>query len=95
MLVQFTLSGQNKVAIPFFLNRKEFVSAFVDYAFNKSVTGVFEEFKRGFLKVCDYDVMGFFQPEELQAVMVGQENYDWNVFKQVCRKINSLQQLFS
>ncbi|XP_030261753.1 probable E3 ubiquitin-protein ligase HERC6 [Sparus aurata] len=63
-------------------NRKEFVAAFVDYAFNKSVEGVFSEFKRGFLKVCDIDVVDFFQPEELQAVMVGQENYDWEVFKQ-------------
>lgn len=65
-------------------HRKEYVAAFVDYAFNKSVEGVFSEFKRGFLKVCDIDVVDFFQPEELQAVMVGQENYDWEVFKQVC-----------
>lgn len=48
--------------------------------------GVFEEFKRGFLKVCDVDVVDFFKPEELQAVMVGQEDYDWEVFKQVCWK---------
>ncbi|XP_076590481.1 putative E3 ubiquitin-protein ligase HERC4 [Chaetodon auriga] len=63
-------------------NRKQFVAAFVNYAFNKSVERVFEEFKRGFLKVCDVNVVDFFQPEELQAVMVGQENYDWEVFKQ-------------
>lgn len=68
-----------------FFNRKEFVSAVVNYAFNKSVEQVFEEFKRGFFKVCDRDVVDFFQPEELQAVMVGQENYDWEVFKQVSR----------
>ncbi|XP_047195648.1 probable E3 ubiquitin-protein ligase HERC6 [Hippoglossus stenolepis] len=63
-------------------NKKEFVDAFFNYAFTKSVEGVFEEFKRGFFKVCDMDVVEFFQPEELQAVMVGQENYDWQVFKQ-------------
>ncbi|KAJ4935916.1 hypothetical protein JOQ06_017443 [Pogonophryne albipinna] len=62
-------------------NRKEFVDAYVNYAFNKSVEGVFEAFKKGFFKVCDIDVVEFFQPEELQAVMVGQENYDWEVFK--------------
>lgn len=67
------------------LNRTEFVSAFINYAFNKSVERVFEEFRRGFFKVCDIDVVEFFQPEELQGVMVGQENYDWDVFKQVCR----------
>ncbi|XP_047449631.1 E3 ISG15--protein ligase HERC5-like isoform X2 [Mugil cephalus] len=63
-------------------NRKEYVDAFVDYVFNKSVEKTFEAFQRGFLKVCDIDVVEFFQPEELQAVMVGQENYDWDVFKQ-------------
>nr|XP_019943548.1 PREDICTED: probable E3 ubiquitin-protein ligase HERC6 [Paralichthys olivaceus] len=63
-------------------NRKEFIDAFLNYAFNKSVEGVFEEFKRGFFKVCDRDVVDFFQPEELQAVMMGQEDYDWQVFKQ-------------
>uniref|UniRef100_UPI0037E84922 probable E3 ubiquitin-protein ligase HERC6 n=1 Tax=Semicossyphus pulcher TaxID=241346 RepID=UPI0037E84922 len=63
-------------------NKKEFVNAFVNHAFNKSVEGVFAEFKRGFFKVCEFDVVDFFQPEELQTVMVGQENYDWDVFKQ-------------
>ncbi|XP_036006079.1 probable E3 ubiquitin-protein ligase HERC6 isoform X1 [Fundulus heteroclitus] len=63
-------------------NRKEFVAACVDHAFNKSVKGVFELFKRGFFKVCNMDVVEFFQPEELQTVMVGQEKYDWELFKQ-------------
>ncbi|XP_031717112.1 probable E3 ubiquitin-protein ligase HERC6 [Anarrhichthys ocellatus] len=63
-------------------NKKEFVDTFIDYAFNKSVAGVFEEFKKGFFKVCDIDVVEFFQPEELQAVMVGQENYNWDVLKE-------------
>lgn len=45
---------------------------------------IFEEFQRGFFKVCDMNVVDLFQPEQLQTVMVGQENYDWEVFKQVC-----------
>ncbi|CAL8361530.1 unnamed protein product [Merluccius merluccius] len=36
-------------------NRKEFVDAYIDYAFNKSVEQVFEEFKRGFFKNTVYD----------------------------------------
>ncbi|XP_056906721.1 E3 ISG15--protein ligase HERC5-like isoform X5 [Takifugu flavidus] len=63
-------------------NRKQFVAALVDHAFNKSVKRVYEEFQRGFFKVCDMNVVDFFQPEQLQTVMVGQENYDWEVFKQ-------------
>lgn len=66
-----------------FLHRREFVDACINYAFNKSVEGVFEAFKKGFFKVCDIDVVEFFQPEELQSVTVGQENYDWEVLKQV------------
>lgn len=59
------------------------MDTYVNYAFNKSVEGVFEEFKRGFFKVCDVNMVDFFRPEELQVVMVGQDNYDWEVFKQV------------
>ncbi|MCJ8730258.1 hypothetical protein PDJAM_G00182160 [Pangasius djambal] len=63
-------------------NKKEFVEAYVDYALNKSVEQVFNEFKRGFYKVCDEDVVNFFQPEELRGVMVGTEEYDWDTFRQ-------------
>ena len=66
------------------VHRKEFVDAYVDYAFNKSVKAVVEEFKRGFFKVCGRDVVEFFQPAELRGVMVGQEYTDWDVMKQVC-----------
>ncbi|XP_054456253.1 probable E3 ubiquitin-protein ligase HERC6 [Anoplopoma fimbria] len=62
-------------------NKKEFVDAFINHAFKKSVEGVFDVFKKGFFKVCDISVVEFFQPEELQAVTVGQENYDWEVLK--------------
>ncbi|CAL8371695.1 unnamed protein product [Gadus morhua 'NCC'] len=63
-------------------NKKEFVDTYIDYAFNKSVEKVFEEFKRGFFKVCSRDGVEFFQPEELRGVMVGQEFTDWDVMKQ-------------
>jgi len=62
------------------------VDAFVRYAFDTSVEGPFGAFKRGFFKVCAVDVVEFFQPEELQAVMVGQENDDWDVFKKVGKR---------
>ncbi|XP_066534384.1 E3 ubiquitin-protein ligase HERC2-like [Hoplias malabaricus] len=62
-------------------NRKEFVEAYVDYTMNKSVERVFEEFRRGFYKVCDRDLVEFFQPEELKGVMVGTEQYDWDTLK--------------
>lgn len=43
----------------------------------------YKEFERGFFKVCSMKVVDIFQPEELQLVMVGQLDYDWDQFKQV------------
>ncbi|KAG7459028.1 hypothetical protein MATL_G00226850 [Megalops atlanticus] len=63
-------------------NKKEFVHAYVDYILNKSVEKVFKEFRRGFYKVCDMDVVQFFQPQELRGVLVGKEDYDWDILKQ-------------
>uniref|UniRef100_A0A8C6U2Z4 HECT-type E3 ubiquitin transferase n=1 Tax=Neogobius melanostomus TaxID=47308 RepID=A0A8C6U2Z4_9GOBI len=63
-------------------NKKEFVKAFINYAFKTSVERVFEAFERGFFKVCDWKVVKLFQPQELQDVMMGQESWDWEVFKQ-------------
>ncbi|XP_072534564.1 probable E3 ubiquitin-protein ligase HERC4 [Salminus brasiliensis] len=63
-------------------NKKKFVEAYVDYTMNKSMERVFEEFRRGFYKVCDRDVVEFFQPEELRGVMVGTEEHDWDIFRQ-------------
>ncbi|XP_046900656.1 probable E3 ubiquitin-protein ligase HERC6 isoform X3 [Hypomesus transpacificus] len=65
-------------------NKREFVDAYVNYAFNQSVERVFEEFKRGFFKVCVRKVVDLFQPAELQGVMVGKEDYDWPVLRESC-----------
>lgn len=64
-------------------NRKKFVDAYVNHAFNISVEGVFQEFKRGFFQVCDQKLVKLFQPEELQKVLVGEDFHDWEKLKQV------------
>uniref|UniRef100_A0A671XN65 HECT and RLD domain containing E3 ubiquitin protein ligase 4 n=1 Tax=Sparus aurata TaxID=8175 RepID=A0A671XN65_SPAAU len=58
-------------------NRQEFVSAYVDYVFNTSVAPLFECFYAGFHKVCGGKVLELFQPNELQAMVIGNTNYDW------------------
>ncbi|XP_023183784.1 probable E3 ubiquitin-protein ligase HERC4 isoform X1 [Xiphophorus maculatus] len=58
-------------------NRQEFVDAYVDYVFNKSVASLFEGFYSGFHKVCGGRVLDLFQPSELQAMIIGNTNYDW------------------
>ncbi|XP_056321974.1 probable E3 ubiquitin-protein ligase HERC4 [Danio aesculapii] len=63
-------------------NRSKFVDKYVDHIFNKSVEEVFEEFRRGFFTGCEKHLVEMFEPEELRGVMVGNEEYDWNILKQ-------------
>nr|XP_009942726.1 PREDICTED: probable E3 ubiquitin-protein ligase HERC4 isoform X3 [Opisthocomus hoazin] len=58
-------------------NRQDFVDAYVDYIFNKSVASLFNAFHAGFDKVCGGKVLQLFQPSELQAMVIGNTNYDW------------------
>lgn len=58
-------------------NRQDFVDAYVDYVFNRSVAPLFECFYAGFHKVCGGKVLELFQPNELQAMVIGNTNYDW------------------
>ncbi|CAI5784678.1 probable E3 ubiquitin-protein ligase HERC6 [Podarcis lilfordi] len=62
-------------------NKKEFVNKYVDYVFNKSVEGIFQEFKRGFYKVLDERMVAFFEPQELMDVAIGNANYDWELYE--------------
>ncbi|XP_026222290.1 probable E3 ubiquitin-protein ligase HERC3 [Anabas testudineus] len=63
-------------------NKKEFVEAYVNYAFNTSVESVFQEFKQGFFRVCDQDLVKLFRPVELQGVLVGKDFNDWARLKE-------------
>ncbi|XP_064173088.1 probable E3 ubiquitin-protein ligase HERC4 isoform X1 [Anguilla rostrata] len=58
-------------------NRLEYVNAYVDYIFNMSVAELFDAFYAGFHKVCGGKVLELFQPSELQAMVIGNTNYDW------------------
>nr|XP_023493507.1 probable E3 ubiquitin-protein ligase HERC6 isoform X2 [Equus caballus] len=62
-------------------NKKDYVSKCVDYVFNTSVKAVYEEFQRGFYKVCDKEILRHFQPEELMTAIVGNTDYDWEQFE--------------
>ncbi|KAE8590850.1 hypothetical protein XENTR_v10018230 [Xenopus tropicalis] len=58
-------------------NRQDFVDAYVDYIFNQSVASLFSAFSAGFHKVCGSKVLELFQPNELQAMVIGNTAYDW------------------
>uniref|UniRef100_A0A8C3AT06 HECT and RLD domain containing E3 ubiquitin protein ligase 4 n=1 Tax=Cyclopterus lumpus TaxID=8103 RepID=A0A8C3AT06_CYCLU len=64
-------------------NRQDFVYAYVDYVFNTSVAPLFECFYAGFHKVCGGKVLELFQPNELQAMVIGNTNYDWTELEKV------------
>lgn len=71
------------VHVCFFISRQEFVDAYVDYIFNKSVASLFDAFHAGFHKVCGGKVLQLFQPNELQAMVIGNTNYDWKELEKV------------
>ncbi|EDX08786.1 probable E3 ubiquitin-protein ligase HERC4 isoform X2 [Drosophila simulans] len=65
-------------------NKQEFVDLYVDFVFNKSVELHYKAFHKGFMKVCSGRVIHIFQPEELMAVVVGNEDYDWQALQDSC-----------
>uniref|UniRef100_A0A8C5BRH2 HECT and RLD domain containing E3 ubiquitin protein ligase 3 n=1 Tax=Gadus morhua TaxID=8049 RepID=A0A8C5BRH2_GADMO len=58
-------------------NRKEFVEAYLCYVFSGSVSELYSAFSAGFLKVCGGNILSLFQPTELMAMVVGNDNYNW------------------
>ncbi|XP_055468697.1 probable E3 ubiquitin-protein ligase HERC6 isoform X3 [Psammomys obesus] len=62
-------------------NKKDYVSNCVNYIFNISIKTIYEEFQRGFYKVCNWHIIRQFQPEELMTAITGNVNYDWKQFE--------------
>ncbi|XP_053188967.1 probable E3 ubiquitin-protein ligase HERC3 [Scomber japonicus] len=58
-------------------NRKEFVEAYLRYTFSDSASEQYSAFSSGFLKVCGGEILCLFQPSELMAMVVGNNNYNW------------------
>uniref|UniRef100_A0A3Q1GUS9 HECT and RLD domain containing E3 ubiquitin protein ligase 3 n=1 Tax=Acanthochromis polyacanthus TaxID=80966 RepID=A0A3Q1GUS9_9TELE len=78
-------AGQNKSLIRVFTEsvhvlmcfRKEFVEAYLRYVFSDSAAEQYSAFSSGFLKVCGGEILSLFQPSELMAMVVGNNNYNW------------------
>ncbi|KAG7461748.1 hypothetical protein MATL_G00194390 [Megalops atlanticus] len=62
-------------------NRQQYVDAYIDFVFNKSVRGQFEDFLKGFSKGCPNEKWRMFLPEELMAVLTGNVDYEWEELK--------------
>ncbi|XP_033108353.1 probable E3 ubiquitin-protein ligase HERC4 isoform X2 [Anneissia japonica] len=64
-------------------NKQEYVNLYIDYIFNESVKDQYSAFAEGFLQVCGGPVLQLFHPQELMAMVVGNENYDWEEFEHI------------
>uniref|UniRef100_A0A671VZU9 HECT and RLD domain containing E3 ubiquitin protein ligase 3 n=1 Tax=Sparus aurata TaxID=8175 RepID=A0A671VZU9_SPAAU len=51
--------------------------AYLRYVFSDSVSEQYSAFSSGFLKVCGGEILSLFQPSELMAMVVGNNNYNW------------------
>ncbi|XP_040822924.1 probable E3 ubiquitin-protein ligase HERC6 isoform X2 [Ochotona curzoniae] len=79
----------NGISIPLNqTNKKDYVSRCVDYVFNVSVKEVYEKFQLGFYKVCDWELIEKFHPEELMMAMTGNPDYDWKQFEENSQYLN-------
>ncbi|GMF56685.1 unnamed protein product [Phytophthora fragariaefolia] len=63
-------------------NREEYVSLYVDYVLNKSVSRQYAAFHRGFHQVCNREVLSMFRWEELQLLICGSSDLDFEALEE-------------
>ncbi len=66
-------------------NKEEYVELFIDYVFNKQCEKFFDYFSKGFHKVCQGDLIGTFEPEELELLICGSTLLDFNALREAAR----------
>ncbi|XP_052749366.1 probable E3 ubiquitin-protein ligase HERC4 isoform X2 [Galleria mellonella] len=69
-------------------NKEEYVELYVDFLLNKSVSNQFKAFNQGFQKVCGSNIIKLFRSHELMSVVIGNEEYDWDMFENNCEYKN-------
>ncbi|XP_059046133.1 probable E3 ubiquitin-protein ligase HERC4 isoform X2 [Achroia grisella] len=69
-------------------NKEEYVELYVDFLLNKSVLNQFKAFYLGFQKVCGGSIIKLFRSHELMSVVIGNEEYDWDLFESNCEYKN-------
>ncbi|KAL0832902.1 hypothetical protein ABMA28_001047 [Loxostege sticticalis] len=69
-------------------NKQEYVDLYVDFLLNKSVENQFKAFNQGFQKVCGGRIIKLFRSHELMSVVIGNEEYDWDMFETNCEYKN-------
>lgn len=62
-------------------NKAEFLELYIDHVFNKAVEGPFKSFMSYFHGVCGGHILNLFRPKELMAIVVGNDDYDWEALE--------------
>ncbi|CAH0522596.1 unnamed protein product [Peronospora belbahrii] len=63
-------------------NCDEYVALYVDYVLNKSVSRQYAAFHRGFHQVCNHEVLSMFRWEELQLLICGSSDLDFEALEE-------------
>uniref|UniRef100_A0A7E4VH12 HECT domain-containing protein n=1 Tax=Panagrellus redivivus TaxID=6233 RepID=A0A7E4VH12_PANRE len=70
-------------------NRKEFAELYIkrrmELGHDGSIERQLAQFKRGFMRLLNNDILCLFQPRELMEMTAGNENYNWDELKANCR----------
>lgn len=84
-----------KVVIPFYSDGEstivtndtldKYIQDYIDYKLNTSVSKQFSEFANGFRKLCRDEVFSSFTPDELDILVSGEPNFNWEELKKGCR----------
>ncbi|KAK9708462.1 hypothetical protein K7432_009630, partial [Basidiobolus ranarum] len=64
-------------------NKKEFVDLYVDFILNKSIEKQFDAFKEGFDNVCAGSAIQLFRPEEVEQLICGSSDLDFEALERV------------
>ncbi|OWZ05716.1 HECT E3 ubiquitin ligase [Phytophthora megakarya] len=63
-------------------NREEYVTLYVDYVLNKSVSRQYAAFHHGFHQVCNREVLSMFRWEELQLLICGSSDLNFDALEE-------------
>jgi len=66
-------------------NREEYVELYVEHALEKSIDRQYKAFERGFLLVCDGEPLKMFRWEELELLICGSPELDFEAFEASAR----------
>lgn len=69
-------------------NRREFVDRYVRWYLSQSIEKQFAAFARGFHRVCGGQALSLFRPEELELLVCGSTELDFQALEKVCKYEN-------